>query len=555
MSRYTDATVIDLQAAYVVAATEAELERNVQAALDAITLTRVVTAILLGGPGSGGSLSVMIEHGSAGSGFVPDAIEARFYLAEIPAEIANRRAGAAARATAGLSLKDSVLTGTSAGGLTGGMLLFGTASAERNTYLAQTDWYINESTGDDSNSGATSGTALATSAELVRRFGTDPLIDDVTINVWLESDITAVFEMSARFQGDDAAIWIHGGVAAILATDVVTAWTSLTPGSEPAITGTTIADFSIYAGYRLTWLDGPMVGNSVFLGAQAESGAVGSEIWRHGAMSYYSAAGFSAVTPSAFGANDNSPNIGNSFQIERLYVLEGAVLQAKRIDTGTAAGGSANMAGFILSDLSINAAVTGRTLIDLRALNLHSAGGGQATLFNCIVDSENITGTGINLFNCAGGTQAGFLGSVSFASMESLRVFGLSCSALTITTCNIRATSLLLVDGTSARITLEQGARTMTDNQFMAGVWTTTDVSSIIRVDETCIMHPRDVWGASTGTALGWDIDGRVYVQAVADISTFVVTGNDSEIGGAVTAYGAMPAVTAANNAMVAISP
>lgn len=546
MSRYTDATVIDLQAAYVVAASEAELERNVQAALDAITLTRVVTAILLGGPGSGGSLSVMIEHGSAGAGFVPDAIEARFYLAEIPAEIANRRAGAAARATAGLSLKDSVLTGTSAGGLTGGMLLFGTASAERNTYLAQTDWYINESTGDDSNSGATSGTALATSAELVRRFGTDPLIDDVTINVWLESDITAVFEMSARFQGDDAAIWIHGGVKTVLATDTIASWTSLFTGAEPAMTAGVLADFSPYKGYRVTMLDGTLAGDSFFLGANPNSGAGANEDWRHGTLSAYTA----GVAPSAFTSQPNVPGNGDQFQIEELYTLEGLSLQAERVDLGTA--GSAFMATFIVSDLGIYSGTAFTTLIDLNSQVFDANGGAHIMVFNCVLADTPITGKAATFVNCAAGRQDGSLRSATFYGLESMLIDGFTATAYGFYTCGLYRLQDMLGDG--GGFTCGRSSETFLDSLLALGLWRTSDASPGVSVDETSTLHVLDVWGASTGTAAGFDIEGALFAPAVADLSSFVVTGNDAEVGGTVRTYAQLPYVEPVNNAMVALN-
>jgi hypothetical protein len=60
-----------------------------------------------------------------------------------------------------------------------------------------------------------------------------------------------------------------------------------------------------------------------------------------------------------------------------------------------------------------------------------------------------------------------------------------------------------------------------------------------------------DVWGAQAGAGGGFRIDGRAIYDTVGEISTLTVgAGSDTVIGGVNVAYGALPSITAANNAM-----
>jgi hypothetical protein len=272
VSRYTDLIVVDLQVEYVAAATEAELERNVQAALDSIALARVVTAILLAGPGQGGDLSVMIEHGASGVGFVPDAIEARFYLAEIPAEISARRAAAVGRVTAGLELKDSDLVATSAGAVTAGMLLFGTESAERNTYTGQSDWYIDEDNGSDTAEGDSPSTALRSHGELERRLGSDAVLGQDTKVHILSPTLTGPITLRAFVRTPEDRLRYLGENPTQLASGTVTAKTSLNAATNTPldITDSAIGDWDT-AGPGGTSL----IGHRVRLTSGANVGAVG----------------------------------------------------------------------------------------------------------------------------------------------------------------------------------------------------------------------------------------------------------------------------------------
>ena len=83
------------------------------------------------------------------------------------------------------------------------------------------------------------------------------------------------------------------------------------------------------------------------------------------------------------------------------------------------------------------------------------------------------------------------------------------------------------------------------------GIWADT-AAYAVWVDFSSQVGFDDVWGAQAGAGDGFRIDGRAFYDTTAELATLVVgAGNDTLIGGAAIAYGALPSVNAANNAML----
>lgn len=420
--------------------------------------------------------------------------------------------------------------------------------AGESPWLSQTDWYIDELTGSDDNDGATAATALKSPSELQRRLGSDPLIDDVQIDVWILSDLSENIELSARFRGNNAGIWIHGGVKSVLASDTIKTWTSYDNGSEPGIEGNSISDFSAYAGYRVTFTSGTQQGRSTFLGREPNSTAVGNEDWRHGTIAYWSP-GITNLSPAtAFRTTNAAPAVGNGFQIEELRSVPGLNLRAADAGAGTTSG--FNLAGFVVSDLAVEGDGSGHALNwftnDPRR-GEEVAGYRTPVLLNCVVDNE-ISGSSVQLTGCRAGRQGDSTGVLAFSGLDYVRVDGLVCRVVSLSGVSFSYdTKVMLEDGT---FTLVQNSQA----QLEAGIWRTGTGYGVVSAIG-CVLKATEVWGASTGGGTGWRAQGSIYYDAIAKINGFVCAFQDARVGTFYAAYGGLPSIDPANNAMMVLTP
>jgi len=425
-------------------------------------------------------------------------------------------------------------------------------------WLQQTTWYVDAVDGDDENTGLTSGVPIKTFAELRRRFGDDPLIDQ-TYHVFMLSDVPEVYEMSARFSGDLGAIWLHGGGKTPLATDTISAWTSFAPGDEPAITGTAIADFSPYKGARCRLTSGASVGFTFFLGDAANSGAVGNEIWRHGILAHYTSAGFSPVTPSAFQTSADDPGAAD-FVIETLLQMRGFNLRSTRLNSGT--NGLASTAGFIISEVYMDPAGSAQplgTVDHTPVLGETSDGAGQPLFFRCIFDGTlAVTGNVFTLVGCCcGDNGTSDKDGLTLSGCQNVGVRGLDATNIVLRRSGVRTFNGVFCDADdgAAYVQFHYGSETMSGDTAQVGMWNGSASVSAFYVDELSTLHAQDIWGAVDGGAVGFEVDGRMFYLAIADINGLVVSGNDSEVGGTVKAYGDLPYVEPTNNAMIVVQP
>ncbi len=92
-----------------------------------------------------------------------------------------------------------------------------TLSAISTSYSSQTTWYIDPTSGIDTNTGLTSGTAIKTWAEFIKRVGVSPTIN-ITINVYLLGDIPATDPVVfSPIMSPTGKFYIHGTLTAVSA--------------------------------------------------------------------------------------------------------------------------------------------------------------------------------------------------------------------------------------------------------------------------------------------------------------------------------------------------
>jgi len=101
-------------------------------------------------------------------------------------------------------------------------------------YITQSSWFVNSSTGSDTNDGATAGTALKTLAELERRWNGrsfSPTVTAVTVSL-SGSFQTEPLNLAAIFTSPTATIVEVTGSATTVASGSVTAYTGFTPSTN-----------------------------------------------------------------------------------------------------------------------------------------------------------------------------------------------------------------------------------------------------------------------------------------------------------------------------------
>jgi hypothetical protein len=140
---------------------------------------------------------------------------------------------------------------------------------------AVTDWYLDGTTGSDSNDGTSAATPLKTGAELQRRVGTYAKWDhSVTIHV-LANGINDPLILRGKLTTTNIHVDVIG-TPTVLASDTLTSYLALNHATPRAteIVGTTIADFTPYVGQRVRITSGANEGWTSWI-AKANPNGVG----------------------------------------------------------------------------------------------------------------------------------------------------------------------------------------------------------------------------------------------------------------------------------------
>lgn len=405
--------------------------------------------------------------------------------------------------------------------------------------LTQTAWYVDPTNGADTNTGLSATAAIKTWGELRRRWGPRPLIM-ATTNVYLLDDLPATDPMIVHADvggGEDVWLQILGNkltADAPLATATLTSAQNINAATnQDAQIGDGATDFSTLEGQRTRYTDG---GLNYYSWVSRD---LGSNTARVGVP-----LGFNAAIPASPVADTWA--IG---QVVSIGPLEMPVVASALFDVQPAR-----------SDQSIGLS-TPLVVRDIEFLD----------------PTEQ---TQVNVVGCGqfrDGPRSLFWGC-KFAGA----VFG--SGAAWFTDCYFDGAELSVANqringGVGYRFTLQNGSRTSLSGTDViaegrgggtalgiaefAALYASSGVGAFdfatgLSVEAECavIANPGLLWGVSAvmGGSIGIISDGRIWYAAAAK-PTMTGAAADTVVGGATTAYGSVPVVTAANNAMIVAIP
>jgi hypothetical protein len=416
-------------------------------------------------------------------------------------------------------------------------------------WLSQDIWYIDADNGSDENNGSTAATALASHAELERRLGHDPLVTSfITINIL--SDLDEILHLRARLAGSTGSILYQGTPVATNASDTLGATNvPFAVNAEGQIEGTTIVDFTPYIGKQVRFTSGAQSGWATWITAIATT-AVGNEIARVG----YSAAFTAALPPNINNANVQAAigAPGDTFDIVTLPRVYGLDIHVFREDAPSDGYGSSDD---MICFADIAFAAPNVTIMKVET-GVRRANSARAHLFRCLIDNGLMLCDGLTVKGCGFADYSG--GGVGSAAWYStyLQMSGCSGGSAVFSDCAFgpghTSISKCYFDGLvkfvgGCRMRHDPGD-TIDGPEF--AVWCTTTTYAIA-VDEGSTVYFHNVWGAQAGAGDGFVVNGRAYYSAGGTVANLATgAGNDINVGGVGGAYGTLPTITAANNAM-----
>lgn len=399
------------------------------------------------------------------------------------------------------------------------MLQGGGGSAE---FLTQSTWFINAITGNDNNNGATSGTALASWAELARRWGSDPLLQQTT-DVFIETDLAEPIFVRGilRLTGINL-LRIAGTVTATLHSGTITAKTDLDPASQQpsVITDAAVGDWAT-AGPGATSL----IGHRIRLTSGANIGAV-AWLAKRDAATVARTSPFGTVDPTASPPEGDptliDPVATDDYAVEQPTTVQGVDLNCARVNRSTTGSGF-NLVAVVLSDIEVAGTPDTRVVSSGLMLILY---------VRSRIGTSRIDGGAIKLTLCASS-------ATSCNEVDTLRAVASLWDAKIGTTVNCLSSRIGLNTSTLLQgIALRVGSGSTLEG---TGVAVFDAPGAAISVEDATVASMSGlVWGTGN-TGVGIDCkSGAKYVYNTKPIITG--TAGDTEVGSlGVTAYAAIP--------------
>ena len=411
-------------------------------------------------------------------------------------------------------------------------------------WTGQPTWYVDADNGDDSNSGLTSGTALATFAELQRRWGVRPkFLVPVTVNVL--SDIDESVVLRADLEGDGRLLLVGSGTTLVTGAAVTTNqdfdYTVGANGQDAQITSADVADFSIYE---------VLSGTNPYAQLRRASGGSDARGWVIGTVGGVGTARISrlAFAPAGneFAASGDNFTAGQTLDVVELPRISRLTLDVQRLDSDES--NAQAVVGVLVQDLVV------RGDPDFARLQILSDSGDVGTgpiFYGCVIAAD-VSGPG----------AAKFVGcSIGASKFSGLPVEAVACCSnqnLQFENCQVRSEDVLAVTSST---TGTVSARNRT-SMFLVGLASfdtgnaASDSALLVDEHSTLVqegdLNPTEgVWGSGI-TGNGCVVNGRMWYERVSKMG---VTANENVIGGVNTTNAALPAVTAANNAMIVVKP
>jgi hypothetical protein len=522
MSRYCahvpGEQVIELQGA-----TFHALEVQLLYALASIPAGRMVTALSLAGSGKGGRFTINIHHGVA-IGLDPNEIDVRFFIAETVDRLASSRQAALRRSSASYVLYDTELAGASDGLPVCGMLVMVDPEAGfKNGCLDQADWYIHATNGKDSNDGASAETALATHAELVRRWGNNPTLTS-EVRVHILSDLDEVLRMEATFVGSGHLVYTSPGNQ-VAHTGTVQTYVNPSAtganGTEGNLTDALVTDYSGWLGRQVKVEVDTDVYAYTFISDIADA-SVALETARLGQTML-------RTTAATFSAENAAP--GDPYQIRTLFGVRGVDFTVQRNDDLEQAAAATITVEHLVVDGAGGA----------YSSTLRSVGGAASfstiNFFACALDRHLLgEGGAVRLVACTSHDRWGQRGILEPHSLV-LDVVAHAGGAMYVNTCTVDACSTgAYLDG--APLGIYHGSRAGAA-RISLGVYGPQGLG--VDVDESSEAGFDEVWGNLTdANSDAFRVNGRAWYVTLPKMA-HGGSGNDVLLGGNALAYANLP--------------
>lgn len=407
-------------------------------------------------------------------------------------------------------------------------------------WAARATWHINAATGDDENDGGTAGTALATHAELVRRIGRLEIRQFTTVNI--DADLTE--DIQANWNTIREAAFSVGSVAYVGPITVIRTGT-FTAGTQPWVDAPAasrqdgqVVDTGLGGG---SWEIGPGQRLVATSGAAADA-----YTWVARNLSPDTARVGRWFQPNTFAAVAG-PSPGDTYEVQQLVTINGSVNVGQNASVGLGDINLENTSPFSEAALDAGGIMVAvqATGCDLRGTSVIIGQTRFAALYGCRIFGRELLLDGGDMFlgGCLMATRLLQAANAFLFTDFSLPVsFQNPAAAGAGAGVNITSPVLDMVGG-GGGLLAPGGAISIHDV-------TAAGATALLLRRGGFFSQTEPFWARDCSMATGINVrSGSTYTytataDGLPDIDT--PSTNDTLIGGASTAFGALPATTAA---------
>lgn len=404
----------------------------------------------------------------------------------------------------------------------GGSAAAGTPSP----FITQTAWFVNATTGNDNNNGASAVTALKTLPELSRRFNGKQLAPTMAaLTVTLDGVFPDILDL--HFDSPGATnITIQGTMGAQDFTGTVDVSTVFNPGGgvRASILDAAIGDFTPFKQHRMRMADGPAAG-----GLTSFTSVVAATTANIG--QFYTTA-FPETQTRVDAANGNT------------YVLEPWSTSARGIQVDIT-----GQASTIIRDVLFQPTATTRSFFSCTGNRV------RARFFGCAFDGtqQHILSGAFGMISCMSYGTIGLILQNGIFNQYGACIFSpFLCSGVV----SIGGGSDNMHDGDGARTVYMNLASQATVNESRHRCF--FGCTNLAGIDSLVFVQGQSVWDMGAANALFWGSAGNLTTRALTvqnscgvmyvtkPTATGVAPGTDVVLaGGAPIAWGVVPAAAA----------
>lgn len=404
-------------------------------------------------------------------------------------------------------------------------------------WLTQATWHINSTTGDDENDGLTAGTALATHAELVRRWGTYPNWP-VAITVHIDSDLNEQLVIRGRSTAQLFPRYI--GTTTVVLSGTLTGYNGFVDGVQAQ--DVTAVELVAYA---------PTSNEFLRLTSGAANDCVG---WPYilpgggaGQIGLGATGRIVGFPPFITGWANFAAGIGDTFNVERVPTVSGLLVD---VDFGIAQFTTIAQTAQVYFESLMFFSSTGNSPVSL-GRDQYSPATQLGVVFNRCSFLESATvGGSARYYNCR-----------HYSDATNPLLYGVSDHSASYNGDLHQYNTFRNGEyGFFNHNTVIGGILFTFNSRFQGGFVTVGGLGlNSMFVDQTSEatfgVGGEATWGTNTtALSVGFRCSGRAWYVAAAK-PTFTGAAGDTVIGGTATAWAAIPFIEPANNAMLVVLP